>query len=534
MRKLITNGKIYQDRDIFTHALYIEEGIIVATGEDALSYQSSLHPEEHIDAQGHTIVPGFNDAHLHFYQAALALNTVDLYGATSMEELIHRGQAFPQKEPTTPKVLRGRGFNQDLFQEKRLPTRHDLDNISQDFPIIFTRTCSHLAVANSKALTLLEQRGLLQPVAGGQFDLDEEGHPNGIFRENAIPLLETLYEEVSEEDVFRTLQRGAKEAHKEGLTSLQVNDIWYENKEAQAVEKAYMRFAKEQSLRIYHQVYFKDVENFKKRVAEGFYMDQDPFNQYGLLKLFADGSLGARTAYMRHPYHDDPTSQGILTMTKESILAFLRTCEEHGIQSAIHVIGDGAIELILDCYEEVLSKGNPLRHGLIHVQITDEALLHRIKSLGLLVYAQPIFIHNDLHIVEDRVGKDLAKTSYAYGTMAKIGIKVSYSTDAPIEKFNVMENLHTAINRQDLHLYPQEGYYAHEAVDRATALDHVTINSAYMSFEEKKKGRLKPGYVSDFVILKDPYFDVPKEKIKDIEVLETFVGGRSVYRREDS
>ncbi len=163
------------------------------------------------------------------------------------------------------------------------------------------------------------------------------------------------------------------------------------------------------------------------------------------------------------------------------------------------------------------------------MQITDYALLKRINKLNPLVYAQPIFLHNELHIVKDRVGESLAITSYAFGTMEKLGIKVAYSTDAPIESFHVMENLHCAINRQDLSLCPKEGYYMDDAVDCYTALHNITVNGAYMSFEESKKGKFLPGYYADLVIMKDPYFDVEQHKIKDIKVDKTIVNGKICY-----
>jgi len=530
MKLLLKNGKIYQQRNLFTDALFIENGLIISEGEDALLQESDLDTSEIINLEGKTVLPGFNDAHLHFYQSGVALSTVNLYGSASMEEVIRRGKAFLHSHPEPMKILTGRGFNQDYFNEKRLPTRFDLDRISKTTPIIFTRTCSHMAVVNSAALLKLNFSHPLPVIEGGQIDTDSSGIPNGIFRENAIRLLDSLYEEESVESALKHIRAAAKKALSYGLTSLQVNDIWLGNQEAQVVEKAYKRFAKEdQTIRIYHQVYAKDLETFEERLKDGFIRNESPFLKYGLLKMFADGSLGARTAFLREPYTDDPSTRGMPTMTNEDLESLIRIAEENGIQTAIHVIGDGALERVLNAYEKVIDTDNKNRHGLIHVQITDHELLQRIRKLNLVVYAQPIFLHNDLHIVKARVGEALASTSYAFGTMEKLGIKVAYSTDAPIESFHVMENLHCAINRQDLNLSPTEGYYMNEAVDRTTALDNITVNSAYMSFEENIKGRLLPGYYADLVVLKDSYFDVDKSSIKDIEVDKTIINGKICY-----
>ncbi|NCC78378.1 MAG: amidohydrolase [Clostridia bacterium] len=534
MKLLLKNGKIYQKRNLFTDALYMENGYIISSGSKALLEENTLKPSEIMDLDGKTVVPGFNDAHLHFYQAGVALSTVNLYGSASIEQIITRSQAFLEKQGKNLNTLIGRGFNQDYFTEKRLPTRADLDRISRDIPIVFTRTCSHLAVVNSAALEKLNLSTPLPSIEGGQIDAASDGLPNGIFRENAIRLLDVLYEEESIDSALFHIRAAAEKALSYGITSAQVNDIWLDNPEAQVVEEAYRRYAEENpSIRIYHQVYAKDVKTFSKRLESGFDRSESPFLKYGLLKMFADGSLGARTAYLRKPYADDPSTRGIPTMSQELLESMIRTAEDHGIQTAIHVIGDGALERVLDAYEKVI-QDNRNRHGLIHVQITDQNLLERIRKLNLLVYAQPIFLHYDLHIVEDRVGKRLADSSYAFGTMENIGIRVAYSSDAPIENFQVMENLHCAVNRQDLSLFPPEGYNMKEAVDRYTALDNITANSAYMSFEENRKGSLLPGYYADLVILEEPYFDVPADRIKDIKVLMTIVNGQIRYDRRNS
>ncbi|HCW73134.1 MAG TPA: amidohydrolase [Clostridiaceae bacterium] len=532
MRLLLKNGKIYQTRNNFTHALYIENGVIVSTGQEAMKTEQDLSPHEVEDLHGKTVVPGFNDAHLHFYQSGLSLSTVNLYDSSSVEEVIRRGTDYLSMQPESSKPIVGRGFNQDHFTEKRLPDKRDLDKVTTDRPVIFTRTCSHLAVINSKALDMLDLSNPLPEVSGGQIDIGPDGKPNGIFRENAIRLLDSLLEKVTVESILSHIRAAADNALKEGLTSLQVNDIWLNTDDAQMMEEAYRRYTREDgSLRIYHQVHVEKTETLRSRIESGWDKSESPYLRYGLLKMYADGSLGARTAFMRKPYADDPSTTGIPTMTEESLLEFIGIAEDNDIQTAIHVIGDGALERVLNCYEKLIKKGNPNRHGLIHVQITDRPLLERIKKLNLMVYAQPIFLHNDMHIVEDRVGRDLAETSYAFGSMEKMGIKVAYSTDAPIEKFHVMENLHCAVNRQDLKNYPENGYYSDERVDRFTAMDNITINAAYMSFEEDRKGRILPGCYADLVILNEPYFDVDPSAIKDIKVEKTMISGRYRYIR---
>lgn len=533
MKLLLKNGKIYQSKENFTDALYIEDGVIVLDGREALAMEKWLSSHEIMDLLGKTVVPGFNDAHLHFHQTGLALETVNLYGSSSVSEVIERGKKF-LVNLSEDQPLVGRGFNQDYFHEKVLPNRMDLDQISTERPVIFTRACSHLAVVNSLALEMLFGNDPLPSVSGGSIDLGEDGKPNGIFRENSILLLDALYEEETEERILSRLKNAARAALKEGLTSLQVNDLWMDSPSAEAMEKAFERFTREEdSVRIYHQLYFRDPKTFEERILTGWDRSSNAYNRYGLLKMYADGSLGARTAYMRKPYADDPSTLGMPTMSEESLVAFMSLAERNGIQMAIHVIGDAALEMVLNCYEKTILEGNPHRHGLIHVQITDIPLLQRIRKLNLLVYAQPIFIHNDLHIVKDRVGEEMASTSYAFGKMEELGIKVAYSTDSPIESLSVMDNLHCAVNRQDLNGYPLEGYYPAQRVDRSTALDNATLVPAYASFEEDRKGRLQKGYYADLVVLSAPYFDVDASEIRNIKVEKTMINGRIIYDKSN-
>ena len=234
---------------------------------------------------------------------------------------------------------------------------------------------------------------------------------------------------------------------------------------------------------------------------------------------------------MRQPYHDDPTTQGITCMTSNTLDQFIALADQNKIQIAIHAIGDGAMTQVLDAYQKVITDKNLNRHGIIHCQITDKPILQRFKTMDVLAYVQPIFLHYDLHIVESRVGKQLAATSYAFKSMENLGLHVSYGTDSPVEGLNVFHNIHCAINRQDLHQFPDGGYFANEKVDLETAIDALTSGSAYASFEENKKGRLWPGYMADLIVLNQPIFELDPSAIKDVLVDLTMVGGKIVYTR---
>ncbi|HBZ40979.1 MAG TPA: amidohydrolase [Erysipelotrichaceae bacterium] len=532
MKTLLYNGNIYQDRDMFAQSILIEDNRIITVGSDddlfALREEANLC----VDLQGRTVVPGFNDSHQHFLMSAIAFTTVDLYGSDSIQTVIQRGKDFLSTHPS-PSVLFGRGWNQDYFtDESRLLNRQDLDKISSDFPIVFSRACGHVVVCNSKALEVCQVSSNTLQIDGGHFDVDPAGEPTGVFRENAMVLLGSLQSQPSTQDYTTLLDQVGAIANSYGITSVQSNDINVGKEGYEAMEEAYRIYSSATpTVRVYHQTSFIDVEAFEERIRDGYHRSENDFNRYGPLKLFVDGSLGARTALVRSPYADDPSTQGIECLTPETLNEWVRVADRNGIQVAIHAIGDQAMANVLDVYEEVIHGSNELRHGIIHCQITDIPLLERFAKLDVLAYVQPIFLHYDLHIVEDRVGKPLASTSYAFQTMEKLGIRTAYGTDSPVEGFNVFHCIHCAVNRQDLSLFPEGGFYPQERVDLATAIDRYTLGGAYASFDEHQKGRLYPGYLADLVVLDRSIFDLDPTLIKEVKVEMTMVDGRIVYQR---
>ena len=528
MRTILHSGKIYQEKGKFCEALLIEDGVIVKTGTSEQILKLYEDDTDIIDLMDSTVVPGFNDSHLHFYYHGVAMASVNVYGSTSVEEVIEKGREFLRQHPQHSGYLWGRGWNQNQFlTEKRMLTKLDLDNISTDIPIVLGRACGHVTVCNSKALELANITKAVF-VEGGEILVGEDGMPNGLFSENAIDLLECLKPRLTIDDVESQIEQIAKLANSYGITSVSTNDLHIGDENSDIIEQAYIRYAsKNPTVRINHQICYNTPEILKERISSGF--TQTDFLRYGPLKIFTDGSLGARTALMRDPYADDPSTQGIACMTTEQIDAYVQIATDGGMQVVAHAIGDGAMENVLNAYAKVADRGNVLRHGIIHCQITDIDILDRMRDLDILALVQPIFLHADLHIVEDRVGKKLASSSYAFKTMEDKNIHVSYGSDAPVENFNVFEGMHCAVNRQDLNLFPLGGFNPKERVDISTAIDNYTLEGAFASFEEQHKGRLKPGYLADLVVLSDDIFTIPSDQIKDVSVLKTMVNGKFVF-----
>jgi len=533
MEVLIYNAKVYVERGVFAQAVLTRDGRIAAVGTAEELAEQAAPDAQRYDAGGRTVVPGFNDSHQHLYQLGENLQSVDLHGADSIAEVQRRARAFIAAHGLQPgSVLHGTGWNQDYFTDTgRLLTRQDLDEVSTEIAIILERACGHILTANTRAIALAGVTNGSTPPAGGAFDFDENGQLTGIFRENACGLLLRLKPANTPETIAATLRLAMRHAAAHGVTSVQTMDLNADN--WQQMLAAYAAVQKDPTLRVYHQCNFQEPEGLKQFIAAGHKTGEgDEFTRIGPLKMFVDGSLGARTALMRAPYHDDPTTSGIATMTPEELNEMVRLAAANGVQIAIHAIGDGAIERVLNSYDLVCEGANPLRHGIVHCQITDRALVQRFADNDTLAYVQPIFLHYDISVVEQRVGSALASTSYAFGTMQRMGLHMSFGTDAPVEDLDPIDNLYCAVNRCNLSGQPAGGFVPAEKLDIYDAVDAYTAQSAYASFEEEVKGRIRPGQYADLVVLSEDIFTLPGERLREAKVDATMVNGRFVYERE--
>ncbi|MEY8395700.1 amidohydrolase [Lachnospiraceae bacterium 45-P1] len=539
-RMVLVNGKIYVDRGVFAEAVYAENDIIRAVGKNQEILETAGEAEI-IDLQGKTVIPGLNDSHMHLLNVGMGFAQAKIIGVTSMTELIDRVRVFMKEHPEEAKNgILSKGWNQDLFtDEKRMPTRYDLDQITTEIPIVLKRVCGHVASVNSRVIELLGLDKTMVHVDGGTIETDESGRPNGIFTENAVALAEDLIPKYTLEDNKRLFLRAVDYALAHGVTSVQSNDVG----NGQLPMEDVFRLLHEVydaglcKLRYRHQVCVHSVAEFKKYVENGEFKtgvyENPQMLALGPVKLFKDGSLGGRTAAMRKGYLDDPENYGVEARSNEEMEVICQMADKAGIQVVTHVIGDKAIEDVLGNYEHVLRDGkNPLRHALIHCQITDRPLLERIARNDVLVAYQPIFLDYDMHVVTSRCGEALSSTSYAFKTAKELGIHVSYGTDSPVEDLNPFPNLYSAITRKDKNGSPEKGFYPEECVDVSDAIDAYTAGSAYNEFSEDFKGRIKPGYLADMVVLDRDIFTCNPMEIRDILPEMTIVGGAIVFQKQ--
>lgn len=541
MRKFaLVNGKIYVERGRFAQALYAEDGVIRLVGRNDEIRSAAGRGAEVFDCEGRTMIPGLNDSHMHLLGVGMEMSQLRLNGARSVGEIVARGQRFLAGHPELCRHgIAGIGWNQDLFDEgeKRLPDRHDLDRISTDVPVIVERVCRHIAAVNTKAIEMLGLGRNSPQYENGEFELEADGFPSGVFKEQAVARANRLIPPKSAAEYEDMFVKAADYAVAHGLTSVQSNDAGFVPVPVGAlmeiVDRAHA--GGRTALRYRHQMTFRGVGEFQEFLRGGArekYHAPAAHVEIGPLKLFKDGSLGGRSAKMSRDYRDDPGNRGVETLSNEEMDLFCRAARDAGVQIITHAIGDRAIADTVACYERIMPIGeNPLRHIVNHCQITDRPLLERIAADGLCVAYQPIFLDYDMHIAESRCGAELASTSYAFGTAAALGIPVGYGTDAPVEDCNPFPCIGAAVTRTDRLGRPEGGWFPREKVDVETAIDAYTTGSAYLEFHERDKGRLKPGFVADLAVLDRDIFDCPIAQIREILPVATVIGGEIVYRR---
>lgn len=541
MDTILVNGKVYtvDNKRSIKEALAIKNGIIadIGTNEEILSLKNDN--TEIIDLKGKLILPGFNDSHMHLVNLGYTLSKVSLYGVSSLDEIGKRIYEYIEENKLKKGTwIMGNGWNQDYFQdEKRFPTRYDLDKISTEYPIVITRICGHVIVANSLALKLLNITKDTPQVEGGYIDVDEYGEPLGIFREKAIYIVFNSLPSPSNEEIKRMIKKAVKELNKQGITSVGTDDFGaLPNRDYKQILKAYFELKdnKELNVRVNEQCLLGTKDEFTSFLEEGYNTSWGDENfRIGPLKILLDGSLGARTAALTKPYNDQHDTIGILTMEEEELYDLVEFAHKNNTQLAIHAIGDRAIYVAMEGIERALKKytRNNHRHGIVHCQITDEVLLNKFKELELIAYIQPIFLDYDWKIVRDRVGEELEKTSYNWKTLVNKRVNIACGSDAPVETFNVLYGIYEAVTRMDLNGNPKGGWLPEQKLTVEEAVYGYTMGGAYSTFEENIKGSIEKGKLADLVVLSRDIFEIPKEEIKDVEVEMTIFNGKIVYEK---
>ncbi|WP_047864398.1 amidohydrolase [Rubrobacter aplysinae] len=502
-------------------AVAIRGGRIVAVGRDdeALAHRENA---EVVDLRGRTAVPGFNDAHCHPMQVGLAASEVDASPAsapdlTTLVERLRERAAATEPGRWVP----ARGYDDTRLAERRHPTRHDLDRASEKHPILLTRACHHVAVANGRALLLAGITARTPDPAGGRIDRDHRGEPTGVLRESAVGLVESALPEPSVEELAAALKRAGGIYNSLGVTSVAEAGI-RRSEELQA----YQRFRETGgSLRAYLMVIADHaLDHFAPAgVRTGF---GDEMLKIGPAKIFLDGSVGGGTARMREPYLGEEENRGLWMREPEEMRDTLKRAHEAGWQLCAHAIGDAAIDLLLDVYEGIFSE-HPrpdARPRIEHCEfVGDSAVFDRISGLGALPVPGTTFLREFLPMYEQSLGRERLRYANAMRSFADREIVAAASSDAPVVTPDPLAGIQTMISRPD-----------REAISLEEAIRAYTLSGAYASFEEGVKGSLTPGKLGDVAVLGEDLNSVEPDGLTQVGVDLTVLDGEIVYSRQGS
>lgn len=496
-------------------AIAIKDEKIVAVGTNKQVKSWIGKQTKVINLHGKTIVPGFIDAHVHMRGFGRSLAWINLREVNSIKEMQRLLREHAKKTPEGRWIF-GRGWDQERFREKRYPTRWDLDEAAPNNPVIFTRVCGHICVVNSKALELANITKDTSAPSGGQIDLNPKtGEPTGILRENAKDLVWSVVSEPSEEELTEMCIMACQKAAEAGLTSVH----WFVHSPIEIRILQRLRREGKLPIRAYFVVPVKFLNCLiNAGLITGF---GDHKTKIGSIKILVDGSLGARTAALKQPYNDDPSTKGTTLYTQRSLNMLVLKAHRAGFQLAIHAIGDRALDMTLKALEKALNKlpKGDHRHRIEHVSVLNAGLIQRMRKLGVIASVQPHFVISDFWI-EQRLGKARTRWAYPFKTLMEKGVLVVGGSDCPVEPISPLLGIYAAVNRER---FPQEKITVEEA------LRIYTINAAYASFEEKIKGSIEAGKLADLTVLSDDLRKIEPSKIRDVRVEMTIVGGKTVY-----
>lgn len=528
MKKAFVNGTVYTmkaENDVCS-AFVVEDGKFIFCGSDEEA-KAIAGDSEVVDLEGKPVLPGFTDTHQHVLSYARDLHKLNLKNVTSVEEL---KRLIQEKAATLEKGewIQGTGFDHEKFDVAVLPTKADLDEAAPDHPVLITRYCLHVNVANSMALEIGGIKKGFVPAVDNTVEFDENGEPTGRLWDQAAADLAALIPDklASYEARKDAVELACRELNKVGIIG--VHPIQGKHCDLLEETSIYQDLHKEGRLTARIYLGFDEYPGCGIRRGLG-----DSMVKYGFYKVFTDGSIGARSALLNEPYSDDPSQIGVSNYSQEELDAVIQDAYDNDLQIGVHVIGDRSVEMLLESLEKAYF-ANPkkdARFRMIHMSILNENIIERMKKLPVIIDVQPMFVSTNVRWIESRVGPERAKYTYAFKRLIDAGFMLTGGSDSPIETFNPFMGAYAIVTRQGLDGFPEGGWMPQERVTPYEAMCMYTKNAAYASYEEDVRGTIEEGKFADFIVLDADVFQVEHRKIKDIQVEKTYLNGNLVYSK---
>ena len=526
---IITNAKVWTvDKSLpMAQAVAVLGDRIVAVGSST-EIDAWHGPHTHlIDAGGKLLLPGFNDAHVHFVSGGKQLDSIQLNDASSPEEFARR---IGDRAKVTPKGewILGGNWDETKWNPSNMPTRDLIDALTPDTPVFVSRYDGHMGLANSLALRLAGITAHTPDPPGGSVVRDAHRNPTGALKDAATDYIYKVIPPLTHDQRLKIVKRALAYAESVGVTSVQHMVASYEDI---AVYTELLQHG-ELTTRIYAAPSITHVDDLAKLgIGRAF---GGPYLRIGALKAFADGSLGSGTAYFYEPFLNQGNNRGLLSDEMHPISLMrdrFMKADAAGLQICTHAIGDEGISTILDLYAELIKAHGETdrRFRIEHAQHMAAKDFERFAQLHVIASVQPYHAIDDGRFAESHIGHDRASRTYAFRTFLDQGVRLAFGTDWEVAPLDPILTVYAAVTRATLDGKNLGGWFPEQKLSVAEAIDAYTMGSAYAEFQEKEKGSITTGKLADMVLLSDDIFAVGPEKIRDIRVLKTFLGGRLVF-----
>ncbi len=514
-----------------TEAIYAENGIIRALGSlDELQLQLSGRSYTTVDWDGGYVLPGLVDSHMHLSMHGMKLSMLDFTDVRSKHEML---ELIRQRAAITPpgEWIVGLNWNENVFTPAVPPLRNELDEITTEHPIYLTRTCFHAFLANSEAFRRAGVHSDTPDPPSGSFGRDSSGDLNGWVYEEANQAFVAVQPEPDYATKKDAIRRACKDALRLGLTGAHTEDLRFLGsidtmlRIHRELREEGLRFRSHQLIYYTH---LDEAESLGMRAGDG-----DEWLRIGAAKIFSDGAIGGRTALLRQPYADDPSTSGMAIHDQQRLNELTARARSLGFSIAVHAIGDGAADMTLQAMEAYPLKGiSHLPDRFIHAQVLDRELVERMLRLPLIADIQPRFVASDFPWVLDRVGEQRTEYLYAWKKLIQAGVICAGGSDAPIEPLDPLLGIHAAVTRRHpQRMEPAEGYLPQERLSIAEGVKLFTEGSAAAVSEQAQRGTIAVGKAADFTVLDRNIYE-HSQQLLEAKVRMTIVNGEIGYRAD--
>jgi predicted amidohydrolase YtcJ len=516
---LVYNAKIYTVNSSFRieQAMAIRNGRILELGNSS-ELLKKYEAAEKLDAEGRAIFPGFIDAHSHFYGYGLSLQTVNLVGTESWNDVVDRTKKFADENPNG--WLIGRGWDQNDWTEKQFPGNEELSRLFPDRPVLLRRIDGHAAIANQRALELAGIRPG-ETISGGEIET-KNGKLTGILVDNAVTLVASIVPAPTDAEKKEAFLDAQQNCFAVGLTTVDDCGLDYSTiKFIDGIQKS-----GDLKMRIYAM-----LSDAPRNYEAAFRFGKIKTDRLDVraFKVYADGALGSRGACLLEPYADHHESKGFLLSSQQHFDSVASIIYAKGWQMCTHAIGDSGNRVMLYIYGKYLKGKNDLRWRIEHAQVVNKNDFALFGKYNIIPSVQPTHATSDMYWAIDRLGPERVKGAYAYKQLLQQNGWIPLGTDFPVEDISPFKTFYAAVIRKDAKGFPANGYQTENALTRKETICGMTIWAAKSNFEEHEKGSLEKGKFADFVILDTDLMTAPAEKLLNARVIKTFVGGQMVY-----